>query len=43
MNDKKGIEPIIRVFCDFDGTITRKDSGDDFFRTFPHSSQRIPI
>ena len=34
MNDKKGIEPIIRVFCDFDGTITRKDSGDDFFRTF---------
>ena len=28
------IQPIIRVFCDFDGTITRKDSGDAFFRTF---------
>ena len=34
MNDTKEIEPIIRVFCDFDGTITRKDSGDAFFSTF---------
>lgn len=28
------VEPRIRVFCDFDGTITRKDSGDEFFKTF---------
>jgi 2,3-diketo-5-methylthio-1-phosphopentane phosphatase len=28
------IEPMIRIFCDFDGTITRKDSGDMFFQTF---------
>jgi 2-hydroxy-3-keto-5-methylthiopentenyl-1-phosphate phosphatase len=34
MNNIVGIEPSIRVFCDFDGTITRKDSGDEFFRTF---------
>lgn len=31
----------VAVFCDFDGTITRKDSGDEFFRRFgnfePHS------
>lgn len=28
------IKPVTRIFCDFDGTITRKDSGDEFFRTF---------
>lgn len=31
----------VAVFCDFDGTVTRKDSGDEFFRRFgdfePHS------
>lgn len=34
MNNIAGIAPSIRVFCDFDGTITRKDSGDEFFRAF---------
>jgi 2,3-diketo-5-methylthio-1-phosphopentane phosphatase len=34
MSEIKGIEPVIRIFCDFDGTITRKDSGDAFFQTF---------
>lgn len=34
MKHIEGIEPCIRIFCDFDGTITRKDSGDEFFRTF---------
>lgn len=24
----------VAVFCDFDGTVTRKDSGDEFFRRF---------
>ena len=28
------IKPVTRIFCDFDGTITRKDSGDEFFRVF---------
>lgn len=27
-------EQKIAVFCDFDGTVTRKDSGDEFFRRF---------
>lgn len=34
MNSIAGIKQSIHVFCDFDGTITRKDSGDEFFRTF---------
>lgn len=28
------VTPVTRIFCDFDGTITRKDSGDEFFRAF---------
>lgn len=28
------IQPVTRIYCDFDGTITRKDSGDEFFRRF---------
>lgn len=34
MNSTLVIQPITRIFCDFDGTITRKDSGDEFFKTF---------
>ena len=33
------IKPVTRIFCDFDGTITRKDSGDDFFRVFGQFEQ----
>ena len=34
MKSMADIKPSIHVFCDFDGTITRKDSGDEFFQTF---------
>jgi len=30
----KSEHQLVHVFCDFDGTITRKDSGDEFFRQF---------
>ena len=35
----------VHVFCDFDGTITKKDSGDEFFKQFsvfePYQKYRI--
>lgn len=34
MMNREVINSVTRIFCDFDGTITRKDSGDDFFRVF---------